>query len=52
MQTEALGHEDLLKEGIKIHSGIVAWRIPLTGSPGVLQSTGLQRVKHDLATEQ
>ena len=30
------------------HSSIPAWRIPWTEEPGGLQSTGLQRVRHDL----
>ena len=34
------------------HSSILAWEIPWTEEPGVLQSMGLQRVGHDLATEQ
>ena len=29
------------------HSSILAWRIPWTEEPGMLQSTGLQRVRHD-----
>ena len=35
----------------KIHSSILAWRIPWTGEPVGLQFMGSQRVKHDLATE-
>ena len=34
------------------HSSILAWRIPWTVEPGGLQSMGLQRVGHDLVTEQ
>ena len=34
------------------HSSILAWEIPWTEEPGGLQSMGLQRVKHDLVTEQ
>ena len=30
---------------------ILAWKIPWTEEPGGLQSMGLQRVGHDLATE-
>ena len=33
-------------------SSILAWRIPWTEKPGELQSTGSQRVRHDLVTEQ
>ena len=47
MQVQSLGLEDPLEEGIAIHSSILAWRIPQTEEPGVLQSTGLQRVGHD-----
>ena len=32
------------------HSSIIAWRIPRTEEPGRLQSMGLQRVRHNLAT--
>ena len=42
-QLESLGREDPLEEGIATHSGILAWRIPLTEEPGGLQSTGLQK---------
>ena len=34
------------------HSSILAWRIPWTEEPGRLQSIVLQRIGHDLATEQ
>ena len=34
------------------HSSILAWRMPLIEEPGRLQSTGLQKAKHDLATKQ
>ena len=30
---------------------ILAWAVPQTEEPGGLQSTGLQRVRHDRATE-
>ena len=33
------------------HSSILAWKIPLTGKPG-LQSMGLQKVRHNLVTKQ
>ena len=35
---------------IATHSIIFAWTFPLTEEPGGLQSMGLQRVKHDWAT--
>ena len=34
------------------HSSVLAWEIPWTEEPGGLQSMGLQRVRHDLATKQ
>ena len=34
-----------------MHSSILAWEIPWTEEPGGLQSMGLRRVGHDLATE-
>ena len=35
-----------------LHSSTLAWKIPRTEEPGVLQSMGSQRVGHDLADEQ
>jgi len=46
-----MGQEDPLEKGMATHSSILAWRIPQTEEPGGLQSTGPQRVGHDLATE-
>ena len=40
---------DLEKE-MATHSSILAWRISWTEEPGRLQSLGLQRIKHDQAT--
>ena len=34
------------------HSSTLAWKIPWMEEPGGLQFMGLQRVRHDLATEQ
>ena len=42
-----LGWEDPLEEGMATHSSILAWRIPWTEEPDMLQSIGLQRVRHD-----
>ena len=39
-------------EGMTTHSGIFSWEISRTEEPGELQSKGLQRVRHDLVTEQ
>ena len=33
------------------HSSIFAWKIPWTEEPGRLQSMGVSRVNHDLATK-
>ena len=43
----SLGREDTLEKEMATHSSILAWRIPWTEEPGGLQSTGLQRVRHD-----
>ena len=40
----SLGLEDPLEKEMATHSSILAWRIPWMEEPGVLQSTGLQRV--------
>ena len=46
----SLGQEVPLEKEMVTHSSILAWRIPWTEEPGELQSMGLQRVKHDWAT--
>ena len=46
---QSLGGEDLLEEGMAIHSSILAWEIPWTEDSGGLQSMGPQRVGHDWA---
>ena len=43
----ALGWEDPLEKEMAIHSSTVAWKIPWTEEPGMLQSMGLQRVGHN-----
>ena len=48
----SLGQEDSLEKAMVTHSSIFAWRITWTEEPGVLQSMGSQRLRHDLATEQ
>ena len=40
-----------LEKEMAPHSSILAWEIPRTEEPGGLQSMGLQRVRHDLATK-
>ena len=49
-QVQSLGWEDLLEKGMVTNYSILAWRIPWTEEPGGLQSTGLQRVRHDRVT--
>ena len=39
-----LGGQDLLEKEMATHSSILAWRIPLTGEPGRLQSMGSQEL--------
>ena len=48
----SLGHEDPLEKEMATHPSILAWRILWSEEPGKLQSTGSQRVRHDLAIEQ
>ena len=43
---QSLGQEDPVEKGMAALSSILAWRIPWTEEPGVLQSIGLQRVGH------
>ena len=49
-RVRSLGWEDPLETEMAIHSSTIAWKIPWTEEPGRLQSMGLQRVGHDLAT--
>ena len=46
-----MGLEDPLEKKMAIHCGILPWRIPWTEKPGRLQSMGLQRGRHDWATQ-
>ena len=48
----SLGQEDPLEEEMATRSNILAWEIPCTEDPGGLQSMRLQKVRHDLATNQ
>ena len=47
----SLGGEDPLEKGMTTHSNILVWKIPWTEEPRGLQSMGLHRVGHDLATK-
>ena len=42
-QVQSLGLEDPLEKGIATRSSILAWEIPWTEEPGVLQPMGSQR---------
>ena len=44
----SLGQEDPLEKEIATHSNSLAWDIPWTEEPGVLQSTGLQQSRTQL----
>ena len=46
-QVRSLGEEDPLEKEMATHSTILAWRISWTEELGGLQSTGLQRDRHD-----
>ena len=48
-QVQSLGQEDPLEKGMATHSSILAWS---SEELARLQSIGLQRVGHDLVTEQ
>ena len=47
IQVQSVDQEDSLEEEMITHSSILAWRILWAEEPGGLQSTGLQRVRHD-----
>ena len=49
-RVSSLGQEDPLEKEMATHSSILTWRIPWRDEPDRLQSTGLQRVRHDWAT--
>ena len=46
-RVQSLDWEDSLEKGMSTHSSILAWRIPWTEEPGVLQAMGSQRLRHD-----
>ena len=51
-QVLSLGQEDSLEKEMATHCNILAWEISWTEEPGVLQSMGSQRVRHQLATKE
>ena len=50
-QVRSLGQEDPLEKGMATHSSIPTWEAPWTEEAGALQSLGLQRIGHGLATK-
>ena len=46
-RVQSPGWEDPLEKEMATHSSTLAWEIPWTEEPRRLQSTGLQRVRHD-----
>ena len=50
-RVRSLGWEDPLEKKMAIHSSILAWEIPWMEEYRRLQSTGLQRVRHDWAKQ-
>ena len=51
MRVGFLGQEDPLEKEMTTHSSILALKIPWTEEPGGLQHKGLQRGRHNWATE-
>ena len=52
MQVRSRGREDPQEKEMEMRSVSLAWEIPRIEEPGGLQTMGLQRVRHDLATKQ
>ena len=51
IQVPSLGQEDPLEEGMTTYSSIHAWKMSWTKEPDGLYFMGLQRIRHDLATD-
>ena len=47
-----LSQEEHLEKEMATHSSVLAWKIPWTEEAGGLQSMGLQRIRHNLASKQ
>ena len=47
MQVQSLGWEDPLEKEMAMHPSMLAWKSTGTEEPGGLQSTVLQRIRHD-----
>ena len=52
IQVQSLGLEVPLEKGLATHSDFLAWKIPWTEEPGMLQPMGSRRIGHSLAPEQ
>ena len=52
MWVRSLGQENNPGKEMATHSNILAWKFPWTEEPGRLQSTGSQRIGHDVVTKQ
>ena len=52
IQVQLLGWGNPLEKETATHSSILAWKIPGTEEPGVLQSMGSQTVGQDIETKQ
>ena len=50
MQVQSLSWKHPVEKEMTAHSSIIAWEIPWTEETGRLQSVGLKRGRHDLAT--
>ena len=50
MQVQSPSWEDPLQKEMATRSSILAWEIPWAEEPGMLQSTGSQKARHDLVT--
>ena len=48
-QVPSLGWKDPLEKEMATHSSTLAWKIPWTGEPGRLQSTGLTKSQTQLS---
>ena len=51
-QARSVGQEDPLEKKMATHSNILTWEIPWTEDPHRLQNMELQRIGHNLVTEQ
>ena len=47
IQVQSLAQENPLEKGMATHASILAWRIPWTEEPDMLQSLRMQRVEHN-----